>query len=254
MRRILVLLSLPLLLSGCFSAIVAGGTTAGSAMAENRSIGRKVDDNVIYANLTHIFLEADESALLARVTFNIRFGRVMLTGMVPTEERAQRAVALSWKAKGVLEVINELIVTPDPTIFDTANDALIKRNLEARLLITKGVWVINYSLDVQNGIAYLIGRVKDKAEQTRVMNVARTTKGIKRIVSHLQINVEGNDMYKNDSRANSNEPADASIHSERVMPMPSEGNVQAVPVAPLVVESPDAITSNALAAPAKAAH
>jgi hypothetical protein len=50
--------------------------------------------------------------------------------------------------------------------------------------------VINYSIDVQNGVAYLIGRVKDKAELDRALNIARTTKGIKRVVSHLQINAD----------------------------------------------------------------
>lgn len=179
-----------LLLSGCAAAVVSAGTNAGVAVAQNRSIGRTVDDNIIYADLTAQFVEAEENDLLTHVTFNVRFARVMLTGTVKNEAQSQRAQALAWKAKGVNEVINELIVDPNANFFDKANDSLIKRNLEARFLITKGVWVINYSIDVQNGIAYLIGRVKDKAELDRALNVARTTKGIKRVVSHLQINAD----------------------------------------------------------------
>lgn len=190
MRRILALSLLPLLLNGCAGALLATGTEAGVSIAENRSVGRKVDDTVIYTDLTNQFIQADQADLLGHVTFNVRYARVMLTGNVKTEEDAQKAVALSWKAKGVTEVINELVVNPNNGILDTAGDALAKRNLEARLLITKGVWVINYSIDVNGGTAYLIGRVKDKAEQERALNVARTTKGIKRVVSHLQINAD----------------------------------------------------------------
>ena len=190
MRRLLVLCSLPLLLNGCAGLLLTAGTQSGIAVAENRSIGRKVDDTVIYTDLTNQFVQASQTDLLGHVTFNVRYARVMLTGTVKTEEDAQKAVALSWKAKGVTEVINELIVNPDSGILSTAADALAKHNLEARLLITKGVWVINYSIDVQGGTAYLIGRVKDQAELDRVFNIARTTKGVKRVVSHLQINAD----------------------------------------------------------------
>ncbi len=190
MRKLLLFCTLPFLLNGCAGALVSTGAQAGIAVAENRSIGRKLDDTVIYTDLANQFVQADKTELLGKVTFNVRYARVMLTGNVKSEEDAQKAVELSWKAKGVTEVINELNVSPDKTILDTAGDALIKRNLEARLLITKGVWVINYSIDVTNGTAYLIGRVKDQAELDRALNVARTTKGVKRVVSHLQINAD----------------------------------------------------------------
>jgi osmotically-inducible protein OsmY len=189
MRHMLVLSCASLiLLNGCAGALVSTGAQVGMSVAENRSIGRKVDDTVIYTDLTNQFIQADQAALLGKVTFNVRYGRVMLTGNVKSQEDAMKAAELSWKAKGVTEVINELIVNPESGILDTADDILVKRNLEARFLITKDVWVINYSIDVQNGAAYLIGRVKDQAELDRALNIARTTKGVKRVVSHLQIN------------------------------------------------------------------
>jgi len=191
MRHLAVLSCASLiLLNGCAGVLLTTGAQTGIAVAENRSIGRKVDDTVIYTDLTNQFIQADQAALLGNVTFNVRYGRVMLTGNVKTQEDAMKAAALSWKAKGVTEVINELIVNPDVSLLDRADDVLVKRNLEARLLITKGVWVINYSMDVQNGTAYLIGRVKDQAELDRALNIARTTKGVKRVVSHLQINAD----------------------------------------------------------------
>jgi len=190
MRRLLLLALTTTLLSGCAGMLVSAGTQAGIAVAENRSIGRKVDDTVIYTDLANQFAQADQAALLGKVTFNVRYARVMLTGTVKSETDAQKAVELSWKAKGVTEVINELVINPDTSLMDVANDIVIKRNLEARLLITKDVWVINYSIDVQGGTAYLIGRVKDQAELNRALNVTRSTKGVKRVVSHLQINAD----------------------------------------------------------------
>ena len=191
MRRILALSLVAATLSACGPvAVLSAGADAGVSAAENRSIGRKMDDTVIYTDLTNQFIQAGRDDLLQYVTFNTRYGRVMLTGTVNTQDDAMVAGQLSWKAKGVTEVINELIVNPDTHFYDTANDSLIKRNLESRLLITKGVWVINYSIDVQGGTAYLIGRVTDQTELDKVLNIARTTRGVKRVVSHLQINTD----------------------------------------------------------------
>jgi osmotically-inducible protein OsmY len=216
MRRILAVSILAVSLTGCGPlAVVSAGADAGVSAAENRSVGRKLDDTVIYTDITNQFAQADESRLLRYVSFNIRYGRVMLTGNVQNQDDAMKAAELAWKAKGVTEVINELIVNPDAGFMDTANDSFIKRNLESRLLITKGVWVINYSIDVQGGTAYLIGRVADQTELDKVLNIARTTRGVKRVVSHLQINTDtmspvGN---PNDAPANSGPSSSSSSPS-----------------------------------------
>ncbi len=237
MRRLLLLLSLPLMLNGCIAALVAGGTETGVSLAEDRSLGRKFDDNVIYSDITNQFIQADAAKLLAHVSFNIRYGRVMLTGTVEKQADAERAVAITWKAKGVQEVINELVINSDSSFFDTANDSLIKRNLESRLLLTKNVWVINYSMDVQGGTAYLIGRVKDQAELDRVLNVARSTKGVKKVVSHLQINPD------------SQYPTQAPNSSNRSGATGSYGGASMVNTSPAYNSSSSSSTSEGVDAP-----
>jgi osmotically-inducible protein OsmY len=188
MRALLLLLALPFTLSACVAALVGAGTETGIALAEERSVGNKVDDSVLYTDIGKRLIQAKNN-LYYSVTVRVRHQRVMLTGIVPTEALAQRAVSAAWQAKGTKEVINEIIVG-DAKFIDTANDYALKKNLEARLLATKDVWVINYSIDVVNGTAYLLGRTYDRAELNRVMNVAKTTKGVKRVVSHLQVRSE----------------------------------------------------------------
>ena len=190
MKHPFALLALLLCLPACVPAVIGAATETGVTIAEERTAGRKVDDVTIYTAVNRRFLEADVNDLLVNVTINVRHGRVMLTGNVDAESTAQRAVAEAWKVEGVQEVINEIIVNPNSNFFNNANDALIKKNLEGRLFITKDVWVINYSIDVVSGTAYLLGRVHDNAEMQRVINVTRLTKGVKKVVNHLQIAVD----------------------------------------------------------------
>lgn len=249
MRHLAALFLLPLALSACVPALILGGAETGVTLAENRPVGQKVNDVELYTNITNAFFEADQERLITDVTFNVRYGRVMLTGTVKNERDAQKAAQITWKAKGVSEVINELIVTTEGGFFDTANDSLIKRNLEARILATKDVWLINYSIDIQRGTAYFIGSVKDRAELDRVMNVARTTKGVKKIVSHLQVNPK----LTTSTKSTSGSPVAAVESAPASDYVPSRGPINAPPIPQdsTRVAAPDSISSTPLAAPTR---
>jgi osmotically-inducible protein OsmY len=188
--RWIALLLMPLLVSGCVAVGLAATTEGGKAIADERSFGRQVDDAGIYTKLNERFANKDMNDLFVNVTINVRHARVMLTGNVNKTETAQLATELAWQVKGVQEVINEITVDPNKKFWNNANDALIKKNLEARLLVTKGVWVVNYSIDIISGTAYLLGVTQDQAELERVLNIARTTRGVRRVISHLKLKTE----------------------------------------------------------------
>jgi osmotically-inducible protein OsmY len=187
MIRGFILLGLLSLTSGCGALVVGAVTTTGTVIADERSTGQQVDDIGIYTQVNRRFLESDVNDLLSHVTINVRNGRVLLTGNVNQQATAERAIAEAWRVNDVQEVINEIEVRPEKGIGNNLNDALIKKNLEGRLFVTEDVMIINYSIDVVNGVAYLLGNVQDRAELDRVLHIARTTKGIKKVVSHLKI-------------------------------------------------------------------
>lgn len=189
MKHVIVLASL-LSLTACFGLATTAVTEGGVTIAEQRSFGSKVDDNVIYAEITRLYLEKDVNELLVNVTVDVHNQRVMLTGDVKTEEVAQNAISLAWQAKNVKEVINELNINPGISLWDSAQDELIQTNLEARYLATKGTWVINYSINVLRGTVYILGVVHNRAELDKVLEIARTAKGVKKVVSHLKIMTE----------------------------------------------------------------
>lgn len=186
MLRGLIILSILPMLSGCVGLVLSGAAATGTVIADERSTGQQVDDIGIYTQVNRRFLESDVNDLLANVTINVRHGRVLLTGNADNQATAERAIAEAWRVNDVREVINEIEVRPDTSVGNNINDALIKKNLEGRLFITEDVMVINYSIDVVNGVAYFLGRVENQKELDKVMLIARTTKGIKKVVNHLQ--------------------------------------------------------------------
>lgn len=174
-------------LSGCQSVLFTTVTETASVAAEERTFGEAVDDTAIYTEINHYFLQTDINDLLPNVNVTVRQGRVLLTGKVDKYETTVLAVREAWRADAVREVINEIEVVPEGGFFSRANDELIEKQLEARLLVAKGVNILNYSIEVVNKKVYLLGLVMSEQELKNVVNVARTTKGVTKVISHLRL-------------------------------------------------------------------
>lgn len=173
-------------LGACESMIFTGARETAMAVAEDRPISTVVDDATIYASLNHYFLQADVRDLFPNVNISVKNARVLLTGNVDHAETKDRATTEAWRAEGVQEVINEIEVVPGGRIWNRAQDEWVEKNLEGRLTITKGVNILNYSVEVVNAKVYLLGTVSSEQELDAVLQVARTAKGVSQVISHLR--------------------------------------------------------------------
>lgn len=192
--NVLIVAAMGGLLSGCAATVVGAGATAGVAAAEERGIDGAIDDLKIRTEINNLWFQKDVE-LFRKVTLNISEGRVMLTGMVATEQARADAVRLSWQVSGVREVLNELQVVPaGESGWDQANDLWIQNKLKARLLTDGEVKNINYVVDVTDSVVYLLGIAQSGTELDRVIAHARDVSGVKRVISHVRL--------KTDSRRN----------------------------------------------------
>lgn len=187
MLRICLALMVCLPLAACQSVMLRGATEVGHAVAESRSVGQVIDDATIYTAINHHFLQTDVNDLLPNVNVVVRQGRVLLTGVVNNPDTPRRAVKIAWRVSGVKEVINEIEVDPEGDIVLAAQDEWIEKQVEARLAITKGVNILNYSVEVENGKVYLLGVVASAGERDNALAVARRVRGVREVISHLRL-------------------------------------------------------------------
>ncbi len=178
---------LPLQLSACKPMIGSAATSVGIAAAEERSMGTVVDDNTIHADITHRFIQSDVNDLLVNVDVRVHDGRVMLTGRTPKPETSVEAVRLAWLAKGVREVINEIKTGQENDTVGFAQDQWIETQIEARLLATKGIMSINYTVEVVDGVVYLLGVAQNEQELRNVAYISSITKGVQRVISYVRL-------------------------------------------------------------------
>ena len=193
---------LPLLLTACVLAacdpvtvtVAGAGGAVGMGAAEERGFEGAVDDTKIRAAINGQWIDHD-LALFREVTLTVTEGRVMLTGSVAKQDTRIEAVRLTWQVAGVRQVIDEIQVTDESGFVSAVQDSWIANKLRTQLMFDGKVKNINYTVDVVNGVVYLMGIAQSQDEMDRVIDKARNLSDVKKVVNHI--------VLKTDPRRNS---------------------------------------------------
>ena len=182
----LILLFFLILGYGCSPAgvIASGGATTMVVAEGNRSLGTVVDDATIKINLSSKFLQSDNNLFL-NINTNVLDGRVLLTGIVDTQEIRIEAVRNVWEIDGVQEVINEIQVGDKTTIKEYANDLWINTQAKSLAAKTIGLRALNYNFETIRGKVYIAGITIRQEQLNAILNSTKTIKGVKEIVNYV---------------------------------------------------------------------
>jgi len=176
-------------LTGCVGAAVGAGATVGVAAMDDRGVQGVARDAGLATQVRGKWLNYDletGDTLAVDGSVKVYNRRAMLTGTVKTEDIRAKAVRLTWEVEGIEEVINELAVG-DTTISDAAIDSWISTQLTTKLTFDKDVQAINYIIETENAVVYLLGTAQSQAELDRVLGHARGISRVRDVVSHIRV-------------------------------------------------------------------
>ena len=167
--------------------ILASGGGATMVIAEgDRSLGTVVDDATIKLNLSAKFLQS-ENRLFLDVNSNVTEGRVLLTGLVDTQEIRIEAVRKVWEINGVREVINEIEVGNKTTLKEYMNDLWINTQVKSLAARTIGLRSFSYNFETIKGKVYIAGITSRPEQLQAIVESTKTIKGVKEIVNYVVI-------------------------------------------------------------------
>ena len=63
----------------------------------------------------------------------------------------------------------------------------MKTKINAKLLLEQDVLNINYSVEVVNGIVYLIGIAQNQVELDIVITISKNTYGVQNVISYVRL-------------------------------------------------------------------
>ena len=167
--------------------VLASGGGATMVVAEgDRSLGTVVDDATIKLNLSAKFLQS-ENSLFLDVNSNVTEGRVLLTGLVDTQEIRIEAVRKVWEISGVREVINEIEVGNKTTLKEYMNDLWINTQVKSLAAKTIGLRSFSYNFETIKGKVYIAGITSRPEQLQAIVESTKTIKGVKEIVNYVVI-------------------------------------------------------------------
>lgn len=156
------------------------------ACASSRSLDKSFSDMSANAELKGV-LFADRTHDYSDVDLTLYEGRLMLTGTMRSEDGRRKLIENAWKADGVDEVIDEIIIAEKTSFGQGFEDARIDQTLRTRLIANNDVTSGDYKMSVSGAVIYLIGAARSQEELDKALQLARSVAGVEKVVSHVAI-------------------------------------------------------------------
>tara|TARA_Y100000590_G_C15404982_1_gene895350 strand:+ start:65 stop:670 length:606 start_codon:yes stop_codon:yes gene_type:complete len=173
---------------GCtpVDVLASGGATTMVVAEGERSAGTVIDDATIKVNVSAKFLTSNNNLFL-NIDTKVLEGRVLLTGIVNTQEIRIEAVKKVWEVDGVKEVINEIEVGDKTTIKEYANDLWITTQIRALAAKNIGLRSFTYNFETIKGKVFIMGITKRPDQLEILIDSIKIVKGVKEIVNYVVV-------------------------------------------------------------------
>lgn len=161
-----------------------------SACASSRSLDDSFSDIAGNADLKGV-LFTDRSHDYGDVDITLFEGRLMLTGTMRTEKGRAKLIENAWKADGVEQIIDEILIADRTSLGQGLTDTRIDQTLKAKFIADGDVTSTRYKVAVSRGVVYLIGAARDEKELKEAIALADAVSGVKSVVSHVAVREPG---------------------------------------------------------------
>ncbi len=184
-RKLLLVLTIPLWLNGCVAGAVLAGVGVGAlstdVAGDHRGVKQQFADRGT-SNNAHDRLTYDPQLYKhARISTATYDGTLLLVGQVQTEDLKQRAEKIALSLEGVKKVYNELEVAGNESMLANVSDAWITSKVKTMLLRRKGLRSEDIKIVTENGVVYLMGDVSH-TQANLAADAARRVGGVRKVV------------------------------------------------------------------------
>jgi len=186
--RLLLLLIIVLNIQSCAAPIIGGvGAVAISSSAQEKGFGTSINDKVIYLKLRNAIFEWDAN-ISQKISISVDGGSVLVTGQLKNVDAKINLTKVIWEVNGVKEVNNKVQISETSNLKNIAKDLASLGEIRARLMASKKLNSLNFSIDVVNNIAYISGIASSEEEVAIVSQIAQEARFIKEVQNFVKVN------------------------------------------------------------------
>ena len=186
--RLFILLIIILNLQSCAAPIIGGvGAIAFSSSAQEKGLGTSFNDKVIYVKLRNAIYDWNPS-VSENLSLSVDNGSILVTGKLKNIDSKVQLTKIIWEINGVKEVNNKVQISETNNFKNIAKDLASLGEIKARLMASKKLNSLNYSIDVVNNIAYISGIASSEEEIALVTLIAQEARFIKEVQNFVKVN------------------------------------------------------------------
>ena len=187
MRQFLLLIVF-LNLQSCAAPIIGGvGAIAFSSSAQEKGLGTSISDKVIYVKLRNAIFEWNPD-VSQKISISVDDGSILITGKLENIETKIELTKVIWEINGVKEVNNKVQISETNNLKNIAKDLASLGEIRAKLMASKKLNSLNFSIDVVNNIAYISGIASSEEEIALVTLIAQEARFIKEVQNFVKVN------------------------------------------------------------------
>ena len=163
--------------------------SAGSKIDSSmKKVGGFMDDSGVTAKVKAALVD-DDAIKSTDISVETHSGVVTLSGFVPSQDQAEKAVAAAKKVEGVKSVSDKLHAkdSTKSSVSGYAGDAATTSEIKAKLLADDIVPSRNVKVETTNGVVQLSGTVKSQAQSERAEGIAKAIDGVKSVKNDLTV-------------------------------------------------------------------
>ena len=186
--RLFLLLIIILNLQSCAAPIIGGvGAIAFSSSAQEKGLGTSINDKVIYVKLRNAIYNWNPS-VAENVSLSVDNGSILVTGKLKNIDTKVQLTKIIWEINGIKEVNNKVQISETNNFKNIAKDLASLGEIKARLMASKKLNSLNFSIDVVNNIAYISGVASNEEEISIVTQIAQEARFIKEVQNFVKVN------------------------------------------------------------------
>ena len=172
------------MLQGCLPMLAAGAGGGALAAFDRRSLGTQTDDESIeWKASARVSETAGDHSHANFTSFN---RKVLISGEVPSEQMKAEVEHIVTGVPQVQGVYNELAVGPVSSFSARSNDSYVTTRVKSRFIDAGKFNAVHVKVVTEAGVVYLLGLVSQR-EADAAIQVARTTSGVKKVVTLMEI-------------------------------------------------------------------
>ena len=186
--RLFFLLIIILNLQSCAVPILGGvSAVALSSSAQEKGLGTSINDKVIYIKLRNA-IHKWNSSVSEKISISVNNGSILVTGQLKNVDAKINLTKVIWEVNGVKEVNNKVQISETNNLKNIAKDLASLGEIRARLMASKRLNSLNFSIDVVNNVAYISGIASSEEEVAIVSQIAQEARFIKEVQNFVKVN------------------------------------------------------------------